>query len=98
MSSLLLGLVSSCGEQGLFSGCVRLLLIKVAFLVEHRLYGMRASAVAACGLSSCGPWALEHRLNSCDARAKLLCGMWDWSSPIRDQTRISCIGRQILHH
>ena len=31
--------------------------------------GMRASVVAARGLSSCGLWALEHRLSSCGARA-----------------------------
>ena len=34
---------------------------------EHRLYGAKASAVAACGLSSCSSCALEHRLNSCGA-------------------------------
>ena len=26
------------------------------------------------------------------------CGMWDLSSPIRDQTHVPCIGRQILNH
>ena len=35
------------------------------FEVEHRLQGMRASVVAARGLSSCGSQTLEHRLNSC---------------------------------
>ena len=25
-------------------------------------------------------------------------GMWDSDYPIRDQTCISCLGRQILHH
>ena len=29
----------------------------------------QASVVAACGLSSCGMWALERRLSSCGARA-----------------------------
>ena len=28
-----------------------------------------ASVVVACGLSSCGSWALEHRLGSCGTRA-----------------------------
>ena len=32
--------------------------------------GARASVVVACGLSSCGSWALEHRLSSCGARAQ----------------------------
>ena len=29
------------------------------------------------GFSSCGMWALERRLSSCDAQAQLLRGMWD---------------------
>ena len=33
------------------------------------------------GFSSCGSWALEHRLNSCDTRAYLLRGMWDLPRP-----------------
>ena len=41
------------------------LLIVVTFLVvEHGLSGMRASAAVAHGLSSCGSWALDIRLNS----------------------------------
>ena len=35
----------------------------------------------ARGLSSCGSWALEHRLSSCGAQADLLCGMWDLPRP-----------------
>ena len=31
--------------------------------------GMQASVVAASGLSSCGSWALEHRLSRCGTRA-----------------------------
>ena len=31
--------------------------------VEHRLWGTRAAVPVACGLCSCGPWALEHRLS-----------------------------------
>ena len=34
-----------------------------------RAVGMRASVVVARGLSSCGSWALEHRLSSCGAQA-----------------------------
>ena len=36
--------------------------------MEHRL---------EYGLSSCGSWALEHRLNSRGTLASLLCDMWD---------------------
>ena len=32
------------------------------------------------------------------AQASLPCGMWDLSSPTRDQTPVCCIGRQILNH
>ena len=42
-----------------------------------RALGVQASVVVACGLSSCGSWALEGRLSSCGARAQLLRGMWD---------------------
>ena len=49
------------------------LLIAVASLVaEQRPQGTRASVTAARGLSSCGFWALEHRLNSCGTQAWLL--------------------------
>ena len=34
-----------------------------------RALGTQASVVVARGLSSCGLWALEHRLRSCGARA-----------------------------
>ena len=34
-----------------------------------RALGMQASVVVARRLSSCGLWSLEHRLNSCDAKA-----------------------------
>ena len=33
------------------------------------------------GFSSCGSWALEHRLSSCEAWALLLRGMWDLPGP-----------------
>ena len=33
------------------------------------------------GFRSCGPWALEHRLSSCDAWAKLFHGIWDLPGP-----------------
>ena len=33
------------------------------------------------GFSSCGLWALEHRLSSCGTEAQLLHGMWDLPRP-----------------
>ena len=55
------------------------LLIVEASLVKH---------------SSCGLWALEHRVSSCG-----LVAPWHVvSSQTRDQTRVSCIVRQILYH
>ena len=37
--------------------------------VNRGMLGVQASVVAALGLSSCGSWALEHRLSSCGARS-----------------------------
>ena len=31
-------------------------------------------------------------------RVQLLRGLWDLSSPTRDQTRVACIARQMLNH
>ena len=50
-------------------------------LVEHGLQGTQFSIIAAHGLSSCGFWALEHRLSSCDSRGQLLLCMWDPPGP-----------------
>ena len=63
---------------------------------EHRLQGAQASVVSACGLSSCGSQALEHRLNSCGAVAQLPFSMV--FSQTRHQTHVFCIGRWILYH
>ena len=46
-----------------------------------------ASLVGGHGLSSCGPWALVHRLRSSGTWAYLLDGMWDLSSQMWNQTR-----------
>ena len=40
-----------------------LLFIETSLVAEHGLSGAQASAAAACGLSSCGSWALEHSLS-----------------------------------
>ena len=61
-------LVAANGSYSLI--VVHGLLIMVASLVaEHGLKGSQASVAAACGLSSCGSQALEHRLNSCGTQA-----------------------------
>ena len=52
---------------------------------ESSLHCVR-SFVSVCGPSSCGKWAY------------LLCGMWDISSPTRDQIQVPCIARRILNH
>ena len=58
------GFSSSCRGHSLVS--VHGLLIVVASLVvELRLWGVRASVVAAGGLSSCGSRTPEYRLSSC---------------------------------
>ena len=63
-------------------------LIAVASLaVEHRRQGAQASVVAAPGLWSTG-WIVAARGLSC----------FRGCSQIRDQTRVFCIFRWILHH
>ena len=59
---------SNCGERELLFVAVRRLLTAVASLVADVL-GVRASVVAAHGLSSCDSRALERRLSSCGAWA-----------------------------
>ena len=43
---------------------LRHLIVAASLVVEHGLWGVRASGGAGPGLSSCGSQALEHRLNS----------------------------------
>ena len=65
-SSLLRGLLSSCGEWGLLSSCAALTAhCGASLVVERGLSGQWASVFVACGLSSFSSWILEHRLNSC---------------------------------
>ena len=63
------GFLSSCGERGLLFVAVLGLLIAVASSCGAQALGAQASVVVACGLSSCGSRALEHRLSSCGALA-----------------------------
>ena len=54
------------------------LLIAVAsFVAEHRLQARGLQQLWHVGFSSCGSWALDRRLSSCDTQAWLLHGMWD---------------------
>ena len=46
--------------------------------------------------SGCSSWSLEHRLNSCEWG--LSCSLHVRPFQTRDQTHVSCIGRQILYH
>jgi len=49
-----------------------LLIVVASLAVEHGLKGTRASAVGVHGLSSCGSWVLQHRLNCSWRASKLL--------------------------
>ena len=60
-----------------------------------RTPGMQASAVAAHGLSSCCPRALEH--GSTDVVHRLSCSAVRGVLQTRDWTHVSCLGRQILY-
>ena len=59
------------------------LLVLVASFVRPLAQALsaQASGVAACGLSSCDLWALEHGLSACGAWARFLRGMWDPPRP-----------------
>ena len=56
-------LVLEGGGYSLLMVCERLIVV-ASLVVEHRLWGTRASVVAARGLSGCGLRAPECRLNS----------------------------------
>ena len=58
--TLTLTLRSSCGDR---------LLVVASLVAEDEFWGARISVVVAGGLSTCGSWALEHQLNSCEAQA-----------------------------
>ena len=62
-----------CCCVGFSLAMVSRFLTEEASLVEST----RLAVAVAHGLCSCGSQALEHRLNSCGARAWQLCGMGD---------------------
>ena len=97
--SSLRGPFSCCGKRGLLSSCGARPPRGAGFSCRGGgVPGARASAVVAGGLSSCGSWALEHRLNGCGTRGWLAEPQNMGSSWIRDKTHVSCTGRQMLHH
>ena len=63
-----------------FFGCLGSLLWCVGFSLWWLLL-LRSTGSRHAGFSSCGSWALEHRLSSCGAQTQLLHGMWDLPGP-----------------
>ena len=57
------------------------------------LFSIEVQALGHTGFSSCSSWALEHRLNSCDAQAELLCRMWDLPGPGIKPMSLVLVGR-----
>ena len=45
------------------------------------LLWLQSTALGHKGFSSCGSWALKHRLSGWDAQDRLLCSMWDLPGP-----------------
>ena len=59
-------------EQGLLADCsVQASLTLASLIAEHVLWDTAASVVVACGLSSWGSCALEHRVSSGGTRASV---------------------------
>ena len=86
---------SSCGEWRQLSSCGVSASHCCGFSCR-RAWASDAQAfiVVVCGLGSCGSRTPEHRFNGGGTKAWLPVG----SSRTRDQTRASCLGRQILPH
>ena len=62
-----------------------------------QLWGMGSRACGLCSLCHVGSLVEVHELSSC-GMGLVARGMWDLSSPTRDQTHVPCIGRWILYH
>ena len=75
---------SSCGEWMPLSvnrSGVWPLIAVASLVVEHRLWGARASIVVTSRLRSCGTWALDCKLSSCGTWAELSLALWDLPRP-----------------
>ena len=90
------GASSGLGEQGCSLAVVYRLLIAVTFLaVKHGLWEIRASVVAARALGICSSQALGEQYFWFSG---LCVPCHVGSSRTRDQTHVSCLGRQIFIH
>ena len=77
-SLLLRGLLCSCSVLGAtFHWIAQASYCSGFFCCGAQAPGHWASVVVAQGLNSCSSRALDHRLNSCGQRVRLLPGMWD---------------------
>ena len=54
---------------------------------------LRSTGSRCADFSSCGSWALEHRLSSCGTRAQLFHGMWDLPRPGLEPVSSALAGR-----
>ena len=74
---------SSCSESGWGYSSLRCTGFSLRWLLLLWSTGSRhtGSVVVVRGLSSCGSWALEHRLSSCGTRDQLLWDMWGLPGP-----------------
>ena len=71
-----------------------------ASILKHiHLFGCIWSQLRHSGssLQHVGPFVAAHVTLQLWCRAQLPYGMWDLSSPTRDQTQVSCIARQSLN-
>ena len=81
-------LVAASGGHSLVALC-RLLLAVASFVAEHRLQGVQTSIM----------WLLGSRARTEQLQCTgLVAPQHVGSSQIRDQTHVTCIGRQILNH
>ena len=83
---LLCGLFSSCGKQGLLSGCG-------AQASRCGGFSCGVQALEHASFSSCSLRALGHRLNSCGAEAQLLHSRRDLPRPGIEPVSPTSVGR-----
>ena len=99
----------SCGTRGLHCGAGLLSSCDMrvfSLVVVRGLQGPWALQLWCQGSRAHGHCSLQHagfliearELSSCGSQAQLPCDMWDLSSPTRDRTCVTCVGRQILCH
>ena len=77
----LLGLHCYAGFPLVVSGDYSLTAVRGSLIAVLPLVACVAQALWRAGFSTCGSWALEHRLNSSGTWAELFLGMWDLPCP-----------------